>query len=111
MKIHSSCEIEYFVETHICKLCDTAIARITGCVFIKDIGRRLPLQLQCSYQGQQGDVSQSVPYVLFVTQPASCVSLTVYMLYAICYMLYKISLRSGLMRAQRMGVMQDESKQ
>ena len=21
MKIHSSCEIEYFVETHICKLC------------------------------------------------------------------------------------------
>ena len=30
------------------------------CVFIKDIGRRLPLQLQCSYQGQQGDFSQSV---------------------------------------------------
>ena len=30
------------------------------CVLIKDIGRRLPLQLQCSYQGQQGDVSQSV---------------------------------------------------
>ena len=27
------------------------------CVLIKDIGRRLPLQLQCSlYQGQQGDV-------------------------------------------------------
>ena len=25
------------------------------CVLIKDIGRRLPLQLQCSYQGQQGD--------------------------------------------------------
>ena len=24
------------------------------------IGRRLPLQLQCSYQGQQGDVRQSV---------------------------------------------------
>ena len=23
------------------------------CVLIKDIGRRLPLQLQCSYQGQQ----------------------------------------------------------
>ena len=21
MKIHSSCEIEYFVETHLCKLC------------------------------------------------------------------------------------------
>ena len=31
------------------------------CVLIKDIVRRwLPLQLQCSYQGQQGDVSQSV---------------------------------------------------
>ena len=29
-------------------------------VLIKDIGRRLPLQLQCSYRGQQGDVSQSV---------------------------------------------------
>ena len=29
------------------------------CVLIKDIGRRLPLQLQCSYQGHQGDVSQS----------------------------------------------------
>ena len=30
------------------------------CVLIKDIGRRLPLELPCSYQGQQGDVSQSV---------------------------------------------------
>ena len=29
-------------------------------VFIKDIGRRLPLQLQCSYQGQQGDARQSL---------------------------------------------------
>ena len=27
---------------------------------MKDIGRRLPLQLQCSYQGQQGDVKRSV---------------------------------------------------
>ena len=26
----------------------------------KDIGRRLPLELQCSYQGHQVDVSQSV---------------------------------------------------
>ena len=34
------------------------------CVLIKDIGRRLPLQLQCSYQGQQGDVSQSVRPIL-----------------------------------------------
>ena len=30
------------------------------CVLIKDIGRRLPLQLHCSYQDQQGDVSRSV---------------------------------------------------
>ena len=30
------------------------------CVPLEDIGRRLPLQLQCSNQGQQGDVSQSV---------------------------------------------------
>ena len=29
-------------------------------VLIKDISRPLPLQLQCSYQGQQGDGSQSV---------------------------------------------------
>ena len=37
-------------------VCDTQIART--CVLIKDIGRRLSLQLQCSlYQGQQGDVS------------------------------------------------------
>ena len=27
---------------------------------MKDIGRRLPLQLQCSYHGQQDDFSQSV---------------------------------------------------
>ena len=30
------------------------------CVLMKDIGRRLPLQLQCSYQGKQDDFSQSV---------------------------------------------------
>ena len=30
------------------------------CVLIEDIGRRPLLQLQYSYQGQQGDVSQSV---------------------------------------------------
>ena len=42
-------------------MCDTPIARITGCVIIKGIDRRLPLELQCSLcQGQQGDVSQSV---------------------------------------------------
>ena len=33
IKIRSTCEIEDFVETHLCKLvCDTPIARITGCV-------------------------------------------------------------------------------
>ena len=37
------------------------MARIAGCVLIKDIGRRLRLELRCSlYQGQQDDVSQSV---------------------------------------------------
>ena len=48
-------------------VCDTPIARITGCVIIKDIGRRLTLQLQCTYQrqGQQGDVRQSVRYNIY----------------------------------------------
>ena len=32
-KIHSSCEIEYFVETHLVQaVCDTPIACISGCV-------------------------------------------------------------------------------
>ena len=35
------------------------------CVLSKDIDRRLPLQLQCSYRGQQGDVSQSVREKLY----------------------------------------------
>ena len=63
MKIHSSCEIEDFVETHICKLCVILRSRVFRVVcphFIKNIGRQLPLQLQCSCQGQQRDVSQSV---------------------------------------------------
>ena len=54
MKIHSSCEIEDFVETHLCKLCVILRSRALRVVCI---GRRLPLQLQCSYQGQQGDFS------------------------------------------------------
>ena len=33
IKIHSSCEIEDFVQTHLVQaVCDTPIARITGCV-------------------------------------------------------------------------------
>ena len=58
IKIHSSCEIEYFVETHLCKLCVILRSRVLRVVYI---GRRLPLQLQqFCYQGQQGDVWQSV---------------------------------------------------
>ena len=61
MKIHSSCEIDI-----LSKLIFASCVRYSDrayyglCVLIEDIGRRLPLQLQCSYQGQQGDVRQSV---------------------------------------------------
>ena len=42
-------------------VCDTPNARVKGRVSVsKDIGRRLPLQPRCSYQGQQGDASQYV---------------------------------------------------
>ena len=69
IKIHSSCEIEDFVETQLCKLCvilpDRAYYWV--CVLIKDIGRRLPLELQCSlYQGQQGDVNMWRMFVFCV---------------------------------------------
>ena len=63
IEIHSSCEIEYFVKTHLCKVCVIPRSRSLLGVYIlfKNIGRRLPLELQCSlYQGQQGDVNQSV---------------------------------------------------
>ena len=53
-----------FVETRLCKLCVIlrSCVLLGVCVLIKDIGRRLPLELHCSlYQGQQGDVNQSVP--------------------------------------------------
>ena len=61
INIHASCEIKDFAETRLCKLCVILRSRVYGlCVLIKDIGRQLPLQLQCSYQGPQGDVSQSV---------------------------------------------------
>ena len=62
IKTHSSGEIEHFVETHLasCVWHSDHRACYGLCVLIKDIGRQLPLQLQCSYQDQQGDVSQSV---------------------------------------------------
>ena len=55
-------EIEDFVETHLHKLFVVLrlhVLRMLG-VLIEDIGRRLPLQLRCTYQGQKGDFSQSV---------------------------------------------------
>ena len=42
-----------------CVILRSRVLRVV-CPHFKDIGRRLPLQLQCSYQGQQGDVRQSV---------------------------------------------------
>ena len=59
--IHSSCEIEDLFETHLCKLCVILRSRVLLSVSSLDIGRRLRLELPCSlYQGQQGDVSQSI---------------------------------------------------
>ena len=55
------CEIEDFVETHICLLCSTLRSRlILGvCVLIKDIDLATSLRTSL-YQSQQGDVNQSV---------------------------------------------------
>ena len=36
---------------------DSMLMHFSLYILIKDIGRQLPLQLQCSYQGQQGDFS------------------------------------------------------
>ena len=59
--MHSSCEIK-IVSKLIFASCvlysDRACYGL--CVLIKDIGQRPCLHLQCSYQGQQGGVSQSV---------------------------------------------------
>ena len=61
IKIHSSCEIDSFVETHLWELCGYTDRAIYGLrVLIKNFGRWLPLELQCSYQGQQGGVSRCV---------------------------------------------------
>ena len=50
IKILFSCEIEDFVETHLFAraMCGTPIARVTVCVLVEDIGRRLPLELACT---------------------------------------------------------------
>ena len=62
IKIHSTCEIDDFVETRLCKLCVILRSRVLlGVCPHKDEGRRLPLELQCSlYQGQHGEDSRFV---------------------------------------------------
>ena len=61
IQIRSSCEIDDFVATHFSKLCVILRSRVLRVVCPRrDIGRRLPLQLQLVHQGQQGDASQSV---------------------------------------------------
>ena len=61
MKIHSSCEIEDFVETHLCKLCVILRSRVVRVVCPhQGYKSAIRVQLQCSYQGQQGDFCQSV---------------------------------------------------
>ena len=59
--LHSSCDIEYFVETHHCKLCVILRSRVLRvvCPHIEDIGRRLP---SCNYS-----VSIRVNRVMFVS--------------------------------------------
>ena len=48
-------------KTHLCKLRVILPSRVLLGVLSKDIGRRLPLELQCSLnQVQQGEVDQSV---------------------------------------------------
>ena len=36
IKIHSSCEIEYFVETHLCELCVILRSRVYRCQTVTD---------------------------------------------------------------------------
>ena len=61
--LHQAVEIEEFLETHDYASCVWCSDCAYYCVrvLVKDIGRRLPLELQCRlYQGQQGDVKQPV---------------------------------------------------
>ena len=64
IKIHSLqlCDRIFCRNSSLQSVCDTYSDRACYglCVLIMDIGRRLPLQLQCSYQGLQGDVRKSV---------------------------------------------------
>ena len=39
-------------------VCDAPIARVAVCVFLKDIGRRLPLELACTRVNQKGHVTK-----------------------------------------------------
>ena len=60
---HSSCEIVGYISSKlIFASCVWYSNRANHglCVLIKDIGRRLPLQLQCSHQGQRSGARQSV---------------------------------------------------
>ena len=53
--MHSSCGMEHFVETHLCKLytqlfklCVIIRSRVLQAVLIRDTGRRLSLEVRCS---------------------------------------------------------------
>ena len=57
------CEIEedFVVETRICRLCVILRSRafyVRVYVLVKGTGRRFPLKIACTRNGQQGDVNQ-----------------------------------------------------
>ena len=69
-------------------------------ILIKDIGRRLLLELQqCSYQGQQGDVSQSLRGN-YKTRLGGGQNLTVVEGNASVYQVYPVSRITGEGRAE-----------
>ena len=69
IKIHSSCEIEDFVETYLCKLC--VILRSRVLLGVWDIARRLPLELQNSSVACH---VQQLLHVVVVSRASSCCS-------------------------------------